>query len=157
MTSLNEINKALYTALCLLRDEPEKRMPCWGICWNLNQATHHRMKLDPQVRKEVHDKFVEMAREWPGSKDSRGAYPVEGDYKLYDAGQHARTLWDNPRRHELLAWAIQKAEAGVPIYVWPDLSYLEVSEYSENEYRHKGDDFWRLDHPIYHEDGRLWV
>ena len=30
MASLNEVNKALYAALCMLRDEPEKRMPSWG-------------------------------------------------------------------------------------------------------------------------------
>ncbi|UIS74232.1 hypothetical protein pA_gene0017 [Aeromonas phage phiA008] len=157
MASLNEVNKALYAALCMLRDEPEKRMPSWGICWNINQMTKHHLRLEPEMRKMVHDKFVEMAGKWPATKDRRGAYPVEGDFQVYDAHQRAYILWDNPRRLELLEWAIQKAEAGPPVYVWPDLSYVEVSEYNENEFRHKGDDFWRLDHPIYHDDGRLWV
>ena len=149
---MNEVNKALYAALCMLRDEPSKRMPSWGICWNVD-----RMTLEPEMRKLVHDKFVEIAGEWPATKDKRGAYPVEGDFRVYDAHQRAHILWDNPRRLELLEWAIQKAEAGEPVYVWPDLSYIEVSEYNENEFRHKGDDFWRLDHPIFHDDGELWV
>ena len=147
---MNEVNKALYAALCMLRDEPEKRAIGWGICWNIDQMTKH---LEPRMRKLVCDKFVEIASEWPATKDKRGAYPVEGDFRVYDAHQRALTLWDNPRRLELLEWATQKAEAGEPVYVWPDLSYIEVSEYNEN----KGDDFWRLDHPIYHDDGRLWV
>ena len=156
MASLNEVNKALYAALCMLRDEPEKRMPSWGICWNIDRITKH-LRLEPEMRKLVRDRFVEIAGEWPATKDKRGTYPVEGDFQVYDAHQRARILWDNPRRLELLEWATQKAEAGPPVYVWPDLSYIEVSEYNENEFRHKGDDFWRLDHPIYHDDGRLWV
>ena len=156
MAILNEVNKALYAALCMLRDEPEKRMPSWGICWNIGQMTKH-LRLEPEMCKLVHDKFVEMAGEWPATKDKRGAYPVEGDFRVYDADQRDHILWNNPRRLELLEWAIQKAEAGEPVYVWPDLSYIEVSEYNENEFRHKGDDFWRLDHPIYHDDGELWV
>lgn len=154
---MNEVNKALYAALCMLRDEPEKRMPSWGICWNIDRTTKQHLNLGPKMCKLVRDKFVEMAGEWPATKDERGAYPVEGDFRVYDAHQRAYILWDNPRRLELLEWAIQKAEAGEPVYVWPDLSYIEVSEYNENEFRHKGDDFWRLDHPIYHDDGRLWV
>ena len=157
MASLNEVNKALYAALCMLRDEPSKRMPNWGLCWNVGQMAKQHLKLGPKMCKLVHDKFMEMASEWPATKDKRGAYPVEGDFRIYDAHQRAHILWDNPRRLELLEWATQKAEAGEPIYVWPDLSYIEVSEYNENEFRHKGDDFWRLDHPIYHDDGRLWV
>ena len=156
MASLNEVNKALYAALCMLRDEPEKRMPSWGICWNIDRMAKH-LRLEPEMRKLVRDKFVEIAGEWPATKDKRGTYPVEGDFRVYDAHQRALILWDNPRRLELLEWAIQKAEAGPPVYVWPDLSYIEVSEYNENEFRHKGDEFWRLDHPIYHDDGRLWV
>ena len=156
MASLNEVNKALYAALCMLRDEPSKRMPSWGICWNIDRMAKH-LRLEPEMRKLVRDKFVEIAGEWPATKDKRGTYPVEGDFRVYDAHQRALILWDNPRRLELLEWAIQKAEAGPPVYVWPDLSYIEVSEYNENEFRHKGDDFWRLDHPIYHDDGRLWV
>lgn len=154
---MNEVNKALYAALCMLRDEPEKRALDWGICWNVNQMTNHYLGLAPAMRKRVRDKFVEMAGEWPATKDKRGTYPVEGDFRVYDAHQRAYILWDNPRRLELLEWATQKAEAGPPVYVWPDLSYIEVSEYNENEFRHKGDDFWRLDHPIYHDDGRLWA
>ena len=156
MASLNEVNKALYAALCMLRDEPEKRMPSWGICWNIDRMTKH-LRLEPEMRKLVRDRFVEIAGEWPATKDKRGTYPVEGDFQVYDAHQRTHILWSNPRRLELLEWAIQKAEAGEPVYVWPDLSYIEVSEYNENEFRHKGDDFWRLDHPIYHDDGRLWV
>ena len=156
MASLNEVNKALYAALCMLRDEPSKRLPNWGICWNIDQMTKH-LRLEPEMRKLVRDKFVEIAGEWPATKDKRGTYPVEGDFQVYDAHQRAHILWDNPRRLELLEWAAQKAEAGPPVYVWPDLSYIEVSEYNENEFRHKGDDFWRLDHPIYHDDGRLWI
>ena len=147
---MNEVNKALYAALCMLRDEPSKRMPNWGLCWNVGQMTKH---LGPKMCKLVHDKFVEMAGEWPATKDKHGTYPVEGDSRVYDAHQRAHILWSNPRRLELLEWATQKAEAGPPVYVWPDLSYIEVSEYNE----HKGDDFWRLDHPIYHDDGRLWI
>lgn len=149
---MDEVNKALYAALCMLRDEPSKRLPNWGICWNVDQMTKH-LRLEPEMRKLVCDKFVEIAGEWPATKDRRGAYPVEGDFRVYDAHQRAHILWDNPRRLELLEWATQKAEAGPPVYVWPDLSYIEVSEYNG----HKGDDFWRLDHPIYHDDGRLWV
>ena len=149
---MDEVNKALYAALCMLRDEPSKRLPNWGICWNVDQMTKH-LRLEPEMRKLVCDKFVEIAGEWPATKDRRGAYPVEGDFRVYDAHRRAHILWDNPRRLELLEWAIQKAEAGPPVYVWPDLSYIEVSEYNG----HKGDDFWRLDHPIYHDDGRLWV
>ena len=115
------------------------------------------LRLEPEIRKLVRDRFVEIAGEWPATKDKRGTYPVEGDFQVYDAHQRARILWDNPRRLELLEWATKKAEAGEPVYVWPDLSYIEVSEYNENEFRHKGDDFWRLDHPIFHDDGELWV
>ena len=38
-----------------------------------------------------------------------------------------------------------------------DPDWLLIYKYNENEFRHKGDDLWRLDHPIYHDDGRLWV
>ena len=35
---MNEVNKALYAALCMLRDEPEKRMPSWGRRADLRMA-----------------------------------------------------------------------------------------------------------------------
>ena len=101
---MNEVNKALYAALCMLRDEPEKRMPSWGICWNIDRMTKH-LRLEPEMRKLVRDRFVEIAGEWPATKDKRGTYPVEGDFQVYDAHQRAITLWDNPRRLELLEWA----------------------------------------------------
>ena len=79
---MNEVNKALYAALCMLRDEPEKRMPSWGICWNIDRMTKH-LRLEPEMRKLVRDRFVEIAGEWPATKDKRGTYPVEGDFRVY--------------------------------------------------------------------------
>lgn len=43
---MNEVNKALYAALRMLRDEPEKRMPSWGICWNIDRMTKHLSATD---------------------------------------------------------------------------------------------------------------
>ena len=45
MASLNEVNKALYAALCILRNEPSKRMPSWGICRNVGQMAKQHLKL----------------------------------------------------------------------------------------------------------------
>ena len=71
-----------------------------GICGNVEETTPYELK--------------ELMVEWPANAAKlhslRQNYPVEGSRDGYDAGAEAGTLWENPRRHELLDWLIKELE-----------------------------------------------
>ena len=77
---------------------------CVGICGNVEKLTEESMPYE----------LKELMVEWPGNAAKlyslRQNYPVEGTGDGYEADSEAGTLWDNPRRHELLDWLIKELE-----------------------------------------------
>jgi len=75
-----------------------------GICGNVEDLTEETMPYE----------LRELMAEWPANAAKlhslRQKYPVEGAGGGYDAGVEAGTLWQNPRRHELLDWLIKELE-----------------------------------------------
>lgn len=75
-----------------------------GICGNIEELTKETM---PYALKE-------LMVEWPANAAKlyslRQNYPVEGTEDEYELSAEAGTLWENPRRHELLDWLIKELE-----------------------------------------------
>ena len=75
-----------------------------GICGNVEELTKETMPYE----------LKELMVEWPANAAKlhslRQNYPVEGTGDGYEADSEAGTLWDNPRRHELLDWLIKELE-----------------------------------------------
>ena len=75
-----------------------------GICKNVEALTGETMPYELQ----------ELMAEWPANAAKlhslRQNYPVEGSGNEYEADSEAGTLWENPRRHELLDWLIKELE-----------------------------------------------
>ena len=75
-----------------------------GICGNVEELTKETMPYALKV----------LMVEWPANAAKlyslRQNYPVEGTEDEYELSAEAGTLWDNPRRHELLDWLIKELE-----------------------------------------------
>ena len=76
-----------------------------GICGNVEVLIKETMPYE----------LKELMVEWPGNAAKlyllRQNYPVEGTWDGYEADSEAGTLWQNPRRHELLDWLIKELES----------------------------------------------
>ena len=77
-----------------------------GICENVEDLTEETLPYE----------LKELMVGWPANAAKlhslRQNYPVEGSRDGYEAGAEAGTLWENPRRHELLDWLIKELENG---------------------------------------------
>lgn len=89
-----------------------------GICRNVEQFIdwelwNDRPYLDPQgryiVERGIRRELEQLMALWPKYSGS-WCYPV-GGLEEFDIEEHKGTLWNNPKRIELLDWCIERLEA----------------------------------------------
>lgn len=102
-----------------LRDKPETRDNHAGLCSQLTSAVVRLYRQnhggEVSARWSVVNDFVSDAvLEWPDAKydamDFDNQYPVSG-FKEFITECETGTIWQNPRRLELLNWLITQLEA----------------------------------------------
>ena len=78
--------------------------PRYGICCNaqdyIRDLTETELEYDKACRA-----LNGYMKQWPEACDAE-SYPV-GGWQEYNKGLESRTLWQNPRRIELLNWLIK--------------------------------------------------
>lgn len=122
-----ETRKALLWALYKVRDNIAKADT--GICgeafkWlkeyymvGRNYATDAGSEERAFKAVDALDYLWKLNEQWP-NKESKGVrlydwqYPVEGARDEFYKSKALKTLWSNPRRHELLNWLIKELENG---------------------------------------------
>lgn len=123
--SENNIRREILAALVQLRDQPATRIKGMGICGNVEEIvemsvlpasmvktlpTKERNLVVVDVNSATYEELEHMIRQWPALNESFDvSYPVGGEDE-YEAEVEAETLWQNPRRLELLNWLIAHAE-----------------------------------------------
>lgn len=92
----------LLTVLRKIRDEGVIASNT-GLCFNLYLAAHRA-----GVKVLIFNTFQSICSQWPLNSGSV-KFPVGGEKEFVQACI-ANTLWNNPRRHELLHWMIMHLE-----------------------------------------------
>lgn len=92
----------LLTVLRKIRDEGVIANNA-GLCFNVSLATHRA-----GIKFSNFNTFYSICAQWPLKSGAVG-FPVGGEKEFVQANI-AKTLWDNPRRHELLHWMIMHLE-----------------------------------------------
>ena len=102
----------LYAALLKCKKETDTR---WGICKNVTdyiRAANIDYELKAATMQEIVKELDAMIEKWPDKAREKGQsfshYPVEGDFRIYDADQAQGILWQNPRRIALLDWLMEQ-------------------------------------------------
>lgn len=102
----------LYAALLKCKKETDTR---WGICKNVTdyiRAANIDYELKAATMHEIAIELDALMDKWPDKvvdKSQRyAAYPVEGDFRIYDRDQAQGILWQNPRRIALLDWLMEQ-------------------------------------------------
>lgn len=102
----------LYAALLKCKKEPDAR---WGICMNVAnyiRAARIDYELKAATLQEIVNELDALMEKWPDKAKEKGQsfsyYPVEGNYRVYDADQALGKLWENPRRIALLDWLMEQ-------------------------------------------------
>ena len=102
----------LYAALLKCKKETDTR---WGICKNVTdciRAANIDYELKAATMHEIVKELDALMGKWPDKVVDKSqpyaAYPVEGDFRIYDADQAQGILWQNPRRIALLDWLMEQ-------------------------------------------------
>lgn len=98
------LNQRILEALRKIRDEGPKDRGA-GICANV--LVHTACVETPYSIHAVDYRLQAMFAEWPSFVTE--LHPVDGG-REYTWGRYNGTLWNNPRRHELLHWLISYME-----------------------------------------------
>jgi hypothetical protein len=152
--SVNDRNNTLLKVLVKLRDEPNCRPEYGGICFAAQVLTNKERKENnwpDETIIAVRSLLALIMRKWPEKAAGDPSYPVNGSLRAFARESDAKKAWRNPLRIKLLNWLIDELTCNEPVYVWPDLEWTFKSEYSAEVFRHKGDDFWVIDHPVFNE------
>ena len=102
---MSNTNQRILEALRKIRDEGAP-WPEFGICTTVKLTAH----LSGHPRAALIEFAVErILEQWPRAFRGQRGYPVGGSLEF---GHECRTetMWQNPRRLELLHWAIQYLE-----------------------------------------------
>lgn len=94
----------LLEVLKAIKQNPDKHT---GICGNVCDKTD-------TTPNRYYDYFMPrlhaLIKQWPEGleSDEESNYPVEGSKTKFRCDRDDGKLWDNPRRHELLNWLIER-------------------------------------------------
>jgi hypothetical protein len=101
----------LHTALVQLKAKTPKPRS-WGLCSCVNWLAKETVGGPTEFTKEVfvplRERLQTLMSLWPDAdQDFKYQYPVGGPTE-FSAALIAGTFWDNPRRHQLLDWLIDR-------------------------------------------------
>lgn len=102
---MSNTNQRILEALRKIRDEGAP-WPDYSICTTVKLTVH----LAGHPRTALIEFAVErILNQWPLADRTQSGYPVGGSTQ-YGHEYRTETMWQNPRRLELLHWAIQYLE-----------------------------------------------
>lgn len=99
---MSRANFQLLQVLRKIRDEGVIDVKV-GLCMNIVFASYRS-----GINSSLGMTFRSISKHWPFA-NSHLSYPVDG-LKEFTTNMNNNTLWNNPRRHELLHWAIMYLE-----------------------------------------------
>lgn len=102
---MSNTNQRLLEALRKIRDEGAP-FDSYGICSTVKYFCFQAGHPVPQVMALATERLL---MQWPLAQTAECGYPV-GGLAEFRAELLQWTMWQNPRRHELLHWAIQHLE-----------------------------------------------
>ena len=104
------IKRELHRALVAVKTGPVNQMH--GICGNVSQKLHSRRWWREWLAPYgmcMHE-LRNLAAAWPSRHRTQPLYPVDG-LGTYGYELSMATLWDNPRRWQLLDWLIEETKS----------------------------------------------